>query len=106
MVEPGLDLHDWTTRWEQLEEAAHDSPDEAATEMGRLIEEMLRDRGFQLDEPVTLEGDEPGIVKQYLAAREIGLLIDGGEADPGDVAAAIEGYREIYQYVIEDRAPP
>ena len=41
MEEPGLDLHEWQTRWEQLLEVAEESPADAVTEMGRLLG-MLR----------------------------------------------------------------
>jgi hypothetical protein len=106
MVEPGLDLHEWETRWQDLEDAAVDSPVETLPEMARLIEEMLVARGFQLDEPVTAEGEEFEIVKQFLAALEVARLADAGDADPGDVAAAIEGFRAIYEYLVAERAPP
>ena len=46
MEEPGLDLHEWQSRWEQLLEVAEESPADAAPEMGRLLEEMLQERGM------------------------------------------------------------
>jgi len=33
-------------------------------------------------------------------------LAEAGEADPGDVADAIDGFRALYEYLIEDRAAP
>jgi hypothetical protein len=106
MIEPGLDLHEWESRWQQLEDEAVDSPVETLPDMARQIEEMLVERGYQLDEPVTAEGEDPEIVKQFLAAVEIARLADAGEADPGDVADAINGLRAVYEYVISERAPP
>ena len=99
MVEPGLDLHDWETRWEQILEDAADSPAEALAEMDRLTEEMLTARGYQLDEPVTASGEEPEVVKQFLAAREIAHLAEVGNADPGDIGDAIEGYRSLFELI-------
>jgi hypothetical protein len=106
MTEPGLDLHLWESRWQQLEDEAADAPVETLPEMDRLIQEMLEQRGFQLDEPVTAEGEDPEILKQYEAAHEIARLAEAGEADPGDVADAIDGFRALYEYLIEDRAAP
>jgi hypothetical protein len=106
MLEPGLDLHEWGTRWQELQDAVAESPDEALWEMSRLIEQMLVERGFQLDEPVTAEGEDPDIVKQFNAAREVARLAARGQAEPEDVADAIEGLREIYDYLAVDRAPP
>jgi hypothetical protein len=106
MVEPGLDLHEWQTRWQELEDAFADSPEETLSEMGRFIEQMLIARGFQLNEPVTAEGVDPDIVRQFLAARELARLAEQGEADPEDVVSALEGYRDIYEYLVTDRAAP
>jgi hypothetical protein len=106
MVEPGLDLHDWETRWEQILEDAEDAPAEALSEMDGLLAEMLAARGYQLDEPVTVAGEEPEVVKQYIAAREIAQLADAGEADPGDIADAIEGYRSLYELITGEFAEP
>jgi hypothetical protein len=105
VYEPGLDLHEWETRWQALQEAAADAPDEALPEIVRFVEEMLTKRGFRLEEPVTTEGEAPDVVRDFLAARDVARLAEMGDADPGDVAAALENLNEIYEYVI-DRAPP
>jgi hypothetical protein len=103
MTEPGLDLHEWETRWSELDEAAHEAPEQAVAEMDRLLEQMLLDAGYTLD-PVI--GDEPEVVKQYLAAREVARAAEAGAADPGDVAAAIEGYRALYEHLVSGRPTP
>lgn len=71
MTEPGLDLHEWETRWAELQELAEGTPDEALPEMVRTVEEMLRDRGYDLENPVVVEGEDPDLVRDFLAAREI-----------------------------------
>ena len=106
MTEPGLDLHEWATRWSELEEAAAEDAAGALPEMDRLVGEMLAERGVQLDEVVTGEGDDPDLVRQFLAAREITRLADAGDVDPGDVGAAIEGYRALYDFLSNERAAP
>jgi hypothetical protein len=106
MVEPGLDLHDWETRWEQLQEEATAAPDEALPEIVQLVEQMLVERGYELKEPVTREGEDYDIVKDYLAAREVARAVQAAEADPEDVGTALENLREIHDYLVEDRAPP
>jgi hypothetical protein len=37
----GLDLHLWTTRWEQIEEARPDDPQEALADAADLLDEMF-----------------------------------------------------------------
>jgi hypothetical protein len=104
VLEPGLDKHEWETQWQQFEEDLESSPAEALPEVDRLIHEMLVARGYAIDDPVVREGDDRDIVAEYLAAHETADLIDNDqEVDPGDVAAAVEGYRALYEYLIVER---
>jgi len=105
--EPGLDRHEWETQWEQLQPLVQDSPAEALPELDRLLEEMLAARGFPLDDPVMVEGEEPEVVRDFRAARELMQRIERGlDDDPGDVAQAINNYREVYEFLIADRRAP
>ncbi len=106
MSEPGLDLHEWATRWSELEESAAEDAAGALPDMDRLVEEMLEERGVQIDEVVTEEGDDPDLVRPFLAAREITRLAETGDVDPGDVGAAIDGYRALYEYISRERSAP
>ena len=72
----------------------------------RAYAEMLLERGFPLNEPVASEGAEPEVVAQFRAAHEVAMLVDRGDADPGDVAAAIDGYRAVFEHVVSERQAP
>jgi len=89
-----------------LEEQLGESPAEALPELDGLVARMLEETGYDVDDPVVREGDEREVVAEFLAAREITELAERGEEDvgPGDVAAAINGYRAVYDYVIANRA--
>jgi hypothetical protein len=104
--EPGLDLHEWETRWSELQEAASEDPAGALPEIARLVREMLEGRGYQLDEPVTAEGQDLDAVRDFRAAREVADRASIGGVDPGDVAMALENLREIYQYLTSERRAP
>jgi nucleoside-diphosphate-sugar epimerase len=104
--EPGLDLHEWQTRWEELQEAAAEDPAGALPDIVRLVQQMLSERRYQLEEPVTVEGEDPDIVRDFLAARDVADAVNAGEADPEDVAVALENLSEIYEYLVADRRPP
>ena len=108
MQEPGLDLHEWESRWQALEEQIEGSPVDALPEVDQLVEEMLEARGYAIDDPVAREGDDREIVSEFLAAREITRLVeeDSDGISPGDVAAAINGYRSIYEYIVAERPTP
>jgi hypothetical protein len=102
-LEPGLDLHEWETRWQELQELAEESPVEAMPEVVRLAEEMLVERGYDLVNPVAVEGEDPDVVRDFLAARELVAACQAGTASPGDVAAALENLTEIHDYLVADR---
>ena len=70
--------------------------------------EMLEERGYALDDPVAREGDDREIVAEFSAAHEITRLVDAGAegVPPGDVAAAVNGYRSLYEYVLTERSAP
>jgi hypothetical protein len=106
VYEPGLDLHEWQTRWQELQDEAAEDPAGALPELARFVEQMLVERGFRFNEPVTVEGEDPDIVRDFLAAREVAEAVDAGRAEPGDVAVALENLREIYEYLVADRRPP
>ena len=69
---------------------------------------MLEERGYAIEDPVVREGDDRAAVADFLAAREITrLLAENPDAvSPGDVALAVNNYRELYEYLLEDAAAP
>ena len=97
MNEPGLDLHEWETRWSELEEALAEDPAGALVEACDEIEELLR-----LGAPdETVRGQVTELETAYEAAREVADRYEQtGESDPGDVAAAIENLRAIREALL------
>jgi hypothetical protein len=108
MIEPGIDRHEWESEWQALEEQLADAPAQALTDVDDLVERMLTERGYSVTDPVAQEGDDREIVAEFLAAREITRLVEAGSEDvsPGDVAAAVNGYRAIFDYLIAERSAP
>jgi hypothetical protein len=108
MQEPGLSRHEWESEWAALEEQLQDSPADVLPELDDLVERMLNERGYAVDDPVASEGDEREVLSDFLAAREITrLLADGADGiSPGDIAAAVNGYRSVYEYLIAERSTP
>jgi hypothetical protein len=106
MREPGLDRHEWESEMQALETDLEDSPAEALAELGDLVERILEERGYDLADPVVRSGEEREVVAEFLAAREIQDRVERGDdgVGPGDVAAAINGFRAIYDYVVAERS--
>jgi hypothetical protein len=104
--DPGLDLHEWETRWAELQELAEGAPDEALPEMVRAVEEMLGERGYDLENPVVAETDDPDVVRDFLAARDISRASETTGVEQEDLETAIEDLGEIHDYLVEDHASP
>jgi hypothetical protein len=107
MYDPGLSRHEWESEMASLEDDIETSPAETLPELDDLLTRMLEESGYDVTDPVVREGDEREIVAEYLAAHEIRLALDRVEDDisPGDVAAAINGYRALFDYLVSTRSP-
>ncbi len=98
--DPGVDEHEWRTQWEALEPELEAAPVEALPEVDRLIDQMLLERGYE-------EGVDPEIDRELEQAREITGRIDAGETvDPGDIGAAVVGYRTLFDQLLAERRAP
>jgi hypothetical protein len=107
-LEPGLDRHEWESEMQALEDELEDAPAEALSELGDLVERMLLERGYDLSDPVARSGEEREVVAEYLAARETSDRVERADegVGPGDVAAAINGFRAIYDFIIAELDAP
>jgi hypothetical protein len=102
MREPGLDTHAWESEWATIEPDLEDSPREALPALGDLVERMVQERGIPAGEPVADEDTEE-IFVNLREAREIAERVERAEdVDPGDIALAINLYREVYEYIIAE----
>jgi hypothetical protein len=95
--EPGLDRHEWETEYASLEEELRDDPQAGLPELADLVERMLEERSVE-------EGDE--LMGEFRSARETAERCERGEADAGDVGAAIENLRSVYTTLILERSTP
>jgi hypothetical protein len=104
--EPGIDRHEWESEFESLEEDIRTDPYEALSSLDDLVHRMLEETGYDVDDPVAREGDEREVVAEFLAAREIKQAVERESEgiSGGDVAAAINGYTAVYEYLLENRS--
>ena len=94
MREPGLDLHEWETRWAELEEALRDDPVAGLPDAADFVEELLTERGLA---PESEELGTAELVQTFRFAREVADRVAAAEdVDPGDVGQAIENLRAVY----------
>lgn len=99
--EPGLDVHEWETRWQELEPQLESDPADALPEACDFVEQLLRESGIGT-ERVGGENDE--LIAGYEAARSVADEIErGSSVGPGDVGAAIANLRGVYESVRDGR---
>jgi hypothetical protein len=102
MQEPGLDRHEWESEWSDLEERLRDDPGDALLELDELIERMLVARGVPLEERDGQTETEPETIRSFNEARRITRMVgDADDIDPGDIAFAINTYRELYESLLQ-----
>jgi len=100
--EPGLDRHVWESEWSDLEERLRDDPGDALFDLDDLVARMLEARGVPLGERDGETETEPETVREFAEARRITELLGAGEdVDPGDIAHAVNAYRELYVVLLE-----
>lgn len=70
--------------------------------MGDLVERMVRERGLGRGDEDADHGSEE-IYVTLREARETADRVDRAEdVDPGDVAAAVNLYREVYDHMLAE----
>lgn len=109
MRDPGLDRHLWETEWEALEPLVRDDPGGALPELDGLLERMLSEEGYPLEEGelerAAEEGVDPDVLASFLAARDVTRRADAGlDVDPAEVGEAIGLYRALYEHLVTRRA--
>ena len=102
MEEPGIDRHQWISEYEALEEDVRDSPADSLSELDDLVARMMTARGLALQERAGEDGIEHDATREFANARVITRQVDGGEdVDPGDIAYAVNAYRELYASLLD-----
>jgi hypothetical protein len=104
--EPGLDLHEWETRWAELEEMFEEDPFGALPLAVDIIEAALDGREDDIAESTTETELDDELKNQVAYAREVADKLDAGaDVSAGDVAAAIQNLRDLHDRISAGTAP-
>lgn len=109
MRDPGLDRQLWESEWAALEPLVRDDPREVLPELDRLVERMLLEEGYPLEEGelerTAEEGIDPDVLASFQAARDLTRRADSGsDVDPAEVGQAVGLYRALYEHLITRQA--
>jgi hypothetical protein len=106
--EPGLDVHEWESEWASLDDDIADSPETALPYIHELITRMLKERRILDDSLAVTEGADPDWVRTWQAGADLVKKVDdpGLDVEREDIVEQIENYRELFETLLAERAPP
>ena len=98
-------LSDFTTRWNQVQTAFVDNPATAVGVADRLVTEVMRERGYPVDNfdqrASDISVDHPQIVDNYRAAHGIHLSQERGEVSTEEQREAFVHYRALFEKLLQ-----
>ena len=93
--------------WRQVQTGFVDEPTEAMSNADRLVTDVMRERGYPMDEfdqrVADLSVDHADVVEHYRAAHSIQLASEGGDASTEDLRQAVIHYRALFAELLETR---
>jgi hypothetical protein len=91
--------------WRDLQERFVDEPSQSVSSADRLVEEVMRERGYPMDEfeqrAADISVDHPEVVENYRAAHRISIAEGKGEATTEDLRKAVIHYRALFNELLE-----
>jgi predicted nucleic acid-binding protein len=91
--------------WEEVQSAFVDNPSSAVADADRLVAEVMRERGYPVDDfeqqAAVVSVDHPDVVANYREGHAIYLRCDRGEASTEDLRQALQHYRALFDDLLE-----
>jgi hypothetical protein len=92
-------------QWRLVQAQFVDSPTEATRAADRLINEVMRDRGYPVEDfeqrAADISVDHPQVVDDYRAAHAVAEVNERSEAGTEDLRQALVHYRSLFEELLE-----
>lgn len=99
----------WVTVWEGVQRRAQDRPVLALSEADAVVERLLRECGFPVDDPRPPGDVVPGRAAEVLGSFRAGRALEQANSstrsDPAQVQRALEHFDRAFAAVVADGAP-
>jgi len=101
----------YSASWQQVQGQFVDDPANAVTEADRLVTDVMRDRGYPIDEferrADDISVDHPEVVQNYRAAHAVYVKASDGNGSAGteDLRQGFVHYRALFNELLETREP-
>jgi len=93
--------------WRTVQTRFVDDPAGAVGEADRLVTDVMRERGYPIDDfdqrAADISVDHPDVVENYRAGHALYLKEDRGEADTENLRQAFVHYRALFSELLETR---
>ena len=97
--------HAYSHRWRQVQTAFVDSPSSALDDADRLLSEVMRERGYPVDDfdqrAADISVDHPAVVENYRAAHAIRLSGRNGDVGTEKQRQAFVHYRALFDKLLD-----
>jgi FtsZ-interacting cell division protein ZipA len=94
----------YSEQWSGTQSRFVDAPADAVREADVLVMQVMRDRGYPVDNfeqrSSDVSVDHPHVVENYRAAHAISLANDQGQAGTEDLRQAMVHYRALFQVLL------
>jgi hypothetical protein len=101
--------HDYSDRWMDVQASFVDEPEKSIARADSLIQEVMRERGYPVDDFETRAADlsveHPDVVENYRAAHGIRTAHERGKATTDDLRKAVQHYRALFLELVEVGEP-
>jgi hypothetical protein len=98
----------YVAQWSELQRRFVDRPQVAVVEADDLITQVMRDRGYPVDDFESqadlVSVDHPGVVQNYRTAHSIFTKTTSGEATTEDLRHAVVAYRTLFEELVANGA--
>ena len=100
----------YVTLWQGTQARFVDDPGGAVAEADRLVQEVMRERGYPADDfdqrAADISVDHPHVFSNYRTPHEISLRNDRGEASTEDLRQSMVHYRSLFEELLETESEP
>lgn len=118
-----LDIHEldseararYAERWRRVQEEFVDSPDDAVARADALVNAVMADKGYPMEDfglrAVDISVDHPQVVENYRAAHRVFVAMEDGDVTTEQERQAMRHYRSLFDDLLgeggaEPRAEP